>query len=118
MSLNSIRTFHRNSGKLRISISSFSQFSYNPVLGRRLVKTDETKVKVSLVKRISQKLFGKYLLTTNIVGSGILMIFGDWAAQEIEYQRGLTTTRCDLTRVGKNLKKITRHNVNKLFRTN
>ncbi|CAD7002853.1 unnamed protein product [Ceratitis capitata] len=37
--------------------------------------------------RIWNKIFGKYLLATNILSSGILMVFGDMVAQEIEYRR-------------------------------
>lgn len=34
-------------------------------------------------------MFGKYLLVTNVVGSGLLMVAGDVVAQEYEYRRGL-----------------------------
>ncbi|XP_016993408.2 mpv17-like protein 2 [Drosophila takahashii] len=34
-------------------------------------------------------MFGKYLLITNVVGSGLLMVVGDVIAQEYEYRRGL-----------------------------
>ncbi|KAH8296822.1 hypothetical protein KR054_011752, partial [Drosophila jambulina] len=34
-------------------------------------------------------MFGKYLLVTNVVGSGLLMVVGDVVAQEYEYRRGL-----------------------------
>ncbi|KAI8039268.1 mpv17-like protein 2 [Drosophila gunungcola] len=34
-------------------------------------------------------MFGKYLLVTNVVGSGLLMVVGDVIAQEYEYRRGL-----------------------------
>ncbi|XP_068142846.1 mpv17-like protein 2 [Drosophila tropicalis] len=35
------------------------------------------------------KAFGKYLLATNVLGSGSLMLVGDVVAQEYEYRRGL-----------------------------
>ncbi|XP_054731506.1 mpv17-like protein 2 [Anastrepha obliqua] len=38
-------------------------------------------------RNIWNKLFGKYLLATNILSSGILMVIGDLVAQEIEYRR-------------------------------
>ncbi|XP_016979163.2 mpv17-like protein 2 [Drosophila rhopaloa] len=34
-------------------------------------------------------MFGKYLIVTNVVGSGLLMVVGDAIAQEYEYRRGL-----------------------------
>ncbi|EDV39916.1 uncharacterized protein Dana_GF10258 [Drosophila ananassae] len=34
-------------------------------------------------------MFGKYLLITNVFGSGLLMVVGDVIAQEYEYRRGL-----------------------------
>ncbi|KAH8355768.1 hypothetical protein KR200_000930, partial [Drosophila serrata] len=34
-------------------------------------------------------MFGKYLLVTNVLGSGLLMVVGDVIAQEYEYRRGL-----------------------------
>ncbi|XP_035790318.1 mpv17-like protein 2 [Anopheles albimanus] len=39
------------------------------------------------VKRIWNQLFGRYLLVTNTVSSGVLMLIGDVAAQEIERRR-------------------------------
>uniref|UniRef100_A0A2M4BYA1 Putative conserved plasma membrane protein n=1 Tax=Anopheles marajoara TaxID=58244 RepID=A0A2M4BYA1_9DIPT len=45
------------------------------------------------VKRIWNQLFGRYLLVTNTVSSGVLMLIGDVAAQEIELRRDhLATT--------------------------
>ncbi|XP_034481580.1 mpv17-like protein 2 isoform X2 [Drosophila innubila] len=34
-------------------------------------------------------MFGKYLLITNVLGSGVLMVVGDVIAQEYEYRHGL-----------------------------
>ncbi|EDW79526.2 uncharacterized protein Dwil_GK20364, partial [Drosophila willistoni] len=46
------------------------------------------------------KAFGKYLLATNILGSGGLMLVGDVVAQEYEYRRGLREQdRYDLARM-------------------
>lgn len=47
--------------------------------------------------------FGKYLLTTNTITSGILMVIGDFAAQEIEYRRGENQLRRDWHRSGKKI---------------
>lgn len=46
-------------------------------------------------------LFGKYLLTTNIVSSGILMSIGDLMSQEIEFRKGLIDRRYDWNRNAK-----------------
>lgn len=43
--------------------------------------------------------FGKYLLTTNIVSSGGLMAIGDIVQQEIEYQRNMLPKRYDYGRL-------------------
>lgn len=53
------------------------------------------------LKTLHGALFGKYLLTTNTVSSGVLMMMGDLLAQEIEYQRGLVKERYDWWRVGR-----------------
>ena len=46
-------------------------------------------------------IFGKYLLTTNTVSSGVLMMLGDMAAQKIEYHRGHKKKEFDWYRIGK-----------------
>jgi hypothetical protein len=54
-------------------------------------------------------IFGKYLLLTNTVSSGVLMLFGDMASQEIERYQNKNTTmlekqktnRYDWERLGK-----------------
>lgn len=43
--------------------------------------------------------FGKYLLLTNTVSSGVLMIAGDVISQEIEYRRGELKNRYDYKRI-------------------
>lgn len=48
-----------------------------------------------------QALFGKYLLHTNIISSGVLMLIGDLMSQEIEYRKGLIKERYDWLRTGK-----------------
>ena len=53
------------------------------------------------VETLHGALFGKYLLTTNTVSSGVLMLLGDLMAQEVEYQRGLVKERYDWWRVGR-----------------
>lgn len=57
---------------------------------------------VGAVRVIWKNIFGKYLLVTNIVGSGVLMVFGDVVAQEIEFRRGLPDAkRYDWARIGR-----------------
>ncbi|KAM7358791.1 mpv17-like protein 2 [Cochliomyia hominivorax] len=58
--------------------------------------------KLAAIKQLWNDIFGKYLLITNIVGSGILMVFGDVMAQEIEYRRGVANAqRYDWHRIGR-----------------
>lgn len=52
-------------------------------------------------QRIVRKLFGKYLLLTNTVSAGVLMIIGDLVSQEIEYRAKILEKRYDWQRVGK-----------------
>ena len=58
-------------------------------------------------KTLLKKLFGKYLLLTNTVSAGLLMVAGDLAAQEIEFRSGRKEAakdgrhHFDWTRVGK-----------------
>ncbi|KAF7272013.1 hypothetical protein GWI33_015181 [Rhynchophorus ferrugineus] len=53
----------------------------------------------SSVKNINSLVFGKYLLHTNIISSGVLMWLGDICEQEIEYRRGKLTKRYDYGRM-------------------
>lgn len=43
--------------------------------------------------------FGKYLLATNVISSGVLMLLGDLVQQEIEYQTQKLPKRYDLGRM-------------------
>lgn len=45
--------------------------------------------------------FGKYLLLTNTVSSGVLMGLGDLIQQEIEFQRSVLSKRYDYVRMSK-----------------
>ena len=49
-----------------------------------------------------RKLFGKYLLLTNTISAGLLMVAGDLAAQEIEFRANKKNRKqhVDWTRVG------------------
>ncbi|GAB0090554.1 mpv17-like protein 2 [Sergentomyia squamirostris] len=51
-------------------------------------------------RRVWGSLFGKYLLLTNTISSGILMGFGDVMSQEIEYRSKLIAKRYDWKRIG------------------
>lgn len=50
-------------------------------------KRSESSTDATITRNIWNKIFGKYLLATNILSSGILMVIGDLVAQEIEYRR-------------------------------
>lgn len=52
-------------------------------------------------ENIFRKLFGKYLLVTNTLSAGLLMVAGDLAAQEIEIRSKKKPNQIDWTRVGK-----------------
>lgn len=45
--------------------------------------------------------FGKYLLATNTISSGVLMLLGDICQQEIEYQSKILQKRYDIGRLSK-----------------
>ncbi|XP_061399485.1 mpv17-like protein 2 [Musca vetustissima] len=56
----------------------------------------------SKIKVVWNTIFGKYLLLTNVVGSGILMVIGDVAAQAIEQRREHSTVQgYDFERIGR-----------------
>ena len=80
----------------------------SPLRNHIRIKHDNSKSGASVIKTfgavrvIWRNIFGKYLLVTNIVGSGVLMVFGDVVAQEIEYRRGLPDAkRYDWARIGR-----------------
>ncbi|XP_014089939.2 mpv17-like protein 2 [Bactrocera oleae] len=50
-------------------------------------KRSECSTDATRPRNIWNKIFGKYLLSTNILSSGVLMVIGDLVAQEIEYRR-------------------------------
>lgn len=54
----------------------------------------------SPIRHSIRLVFGKYLLATNTISSGILMILGDLCQQEIEYQQQKLKARYDLARLG------------------
>lgn len=57
--------------------------------------------------RVSASLaFGKYLLVTNIISSGILMLIGDGIQQEIEYHQNKRKQRYDYKRLSTFIMKI------------
>lgn len=48
---------------------------------------------------IWKNIFGKYLLLTNTISSGVLMFFGDILSQEIEFRSGTLPQRYDYQRL-------------------
>ncbi|XP_062128951.1 mpv17-like protein 2 [Drosophila sulfurigaster albostrigata] len=57
--------------------------------GKGETRNDVSLVMVRWTKLIWNKMFGKYLFVTNVLGSGLLMVVGDVIAQEYEYRHGL-----------------------------
>lgn len=55
---------------------------------------------VEHLDKVTNLLFGKYLLATNTLSSGVLMIVGDLISQEIEYRQGALKERYNWTRTG------------------
>lgn len=60
--------------------------------------TNNAKLTLS---RLKDNAFGKYLLITNTLSSGFLMVAGDQMSQEIEYQRDNSKSRFDYERSAK-----------------
>ncbi|XP_055597669.1 mpv17-like protein 2 [Uranotaenia lowii] len=71
---------------LRFAVLRVNGNSFNRTLSSKAtpVQLDPPS---TATKRIWQLLFGKYLLVTNTISSGLLMAVGDIAAQEIEQRR-------------------------------
>lgn len=65
-------------------------------------------------RNVLKKVFGKYLLLTNTLSAGFLMVAGDLAAQEFEYrtnrknspQQDVRVERINWTRVGEHENEI------------
>lgn len=70
---------------------------------RKVLPAAGTKVVKPTVPKASEGnvLFGKYLLATNTISSGFLMVAGDLIVQEFEYQNGTLANRYDWKRSGK-----------------
>ncbi|XP_059612219.1 mpv17-like protein 2 [Phlebotomus argentipes] len=66
----------------------------------RTLVSQRKSVPPATYRRIWGSLFGKYLLLTNTVSSGILMGLGDVMSQEIEYRTQLIDKRYDWKRIG------------------
>lgn len=70
---------------------------------RKVLQTSGTKAATQPVPKTPDGglLFGKYLLATNTISSGFLMVAGDLIVQEFEYQNGRLANRYDWKRSGK-----------------
>lgn len=71
---------------------------------RKVLQTSGTKAVVPQPVPKAQEgsvFFGKYLLATNTISSGFLMVAGDLLVQEFEYQKGTLKNRYDWKRSGK-----------------
>lgn len=67
----------------------------------KFVQNGSTKKSaISFKQRIVNSLFGKYLLATNTITCGVLMVAGDCMSQEIEYRNAKQEKRFDFTRSG------------------
>ncbi|KAL1512889.1 hypothetical protein ABEB36_002395 [Hypothenemus hampei] len=53
------------------------------------------------LRNIGRLAFGKYLLSTNIISSGVLMWLGDVCQQEIEFRQGKLEKRYDYARMSR-----------------
>lgn len=74
------------------------------LLLRKILQTPAAKAAIPQAAPKAQKeglLFGKYLLATNTISSGFLMVAGDLIVQEFEYQNGTLKNRYDWNRSGK-----------------
>lgn len=76
------------SRKIKIKCTSFIQKHLSTSEVRRTPSNPGTNV-----------IFGKYLLATNVISSGVLMLLGDLLQQEIEYQTLILPERYDLGRL-------------------
>lgn len=66
-----------------------------------LRKITTSKPDESPFRQGAKLVFGKYLLATNTISSGVLMLIGDICQQEIEYQQQKLEERYDLGRLSK-----------------
>lgn len=88
------------------SLHNLSALNAVKMLGKKVVLalrcyTTKPKRNYSSLRSGWDAVFGKYLLTTNIVSSGGLMAIGDIIQQEIEYQRNMLPKRYDYGRLCK-----------------
>lgn len=71
---------------------------------RKVLQTSSTKTAIPKPVPKTHEgsvFFGKYLLATNTISSGFLMVAGDLMVQEFEYRKGTIKKRYDWTRSGK-----------------
>lgn len=83
-----------------LKLTSHIKFVIRAITQTRNASTD---TKTISLRNIPSLVFGKYLLHTNIVSSGVLMWLGDICQQEIEYRQGKLKKRYDYGRMGKNI---------------
>lgn len=67
----------------------------------QLRNVSTTPVKKNIYHTIPNLVFGKYLLHTNIISSGVLMWLGDICQQELEYRQGKIKKRYDYGRMAR-----------------
>ncbi len=71
------------------------QKAVNRWISRRYCSTQQANS-----DKITNIMFGKYLLATNTLSSGLLMVVGDLMSQEIEFRKGTLKERYNWTRSG------------------
>lgn len=74
---------------------NFLRKAVNRCVSRRHCSSEAKKS-----QKVTSLLFGKYLLATNTLSSGLLMVVGDLISQEIEYRTGTVKERYNWKRTG------------------
>ncbi|CAG9773055.1 unnamed protein product [Ceutorhynchus assimilis] len=72
-----------------------------PATTYQIKKISTSGPKRNVFHNIPNLVFGKYLLHTNIISSGVLLWWGDICQQEIEFRQGIIAKRYDYARMAR-----------------